>query len=348
MEAVIDAGIPVEIGRIDKELGRLWESSDDTKTRASLINLAIYCECPESLARNTAIISEIAGQHACRAILILADPKAAESRARAWISAHCHLAGKGGRQICSEQITFQLDGDAADALPNIVFSHLDSDLPLCFWWQGDFHERVDEKLWAWVDRLLFDSAGWKAPAVQFSLLDQIAAMGESAPYLCDLNWARLYHTRFALATMFDHSEALARLPQIDRVEIDCAPGHRTTAVLLLGWLAVQLGWSLHSLLAEEYFVSKNGVSTGFRITECEGPSISRVRLATSDAHFEIRRPEGSDFYHGCIQAPGLPETLPTLGAGREKITDILLAELGRAGRHPIYAKVRTLIAPLLA
>jgi hypothetical protein len=31
-------GLPVEIGRIDKELGKLWDSSDDTKTRASLIN----------------------------------------------------------------------------------------------------------------------------------------------------------------------------------------------------------------------------------------------------------------------------------------------------------------------
>lgn len=345
MDAV---GLPVEIGRIDKELGRLWESSDDTKTRASLMNLAIYCECPDSLARNTEIISEIAGQHACRAILILADPRAVESRARAWISAHCHLAGKGERQICSEQITFLLDGDAAEALPNIVFSHLDSDLPLCFWWQGDFHERVDEKLWSWVDRLLFDSAQWKKPAEQFSRLDRIATLGESGPLLCDLNWARLYHTRFALATLFDHSEALARLDRLERVEIDYAPGYESTALLLLGWLAVQLGWTLQPLLGRADFVAKSGQPVSFSTTAAQGPSISRVRLMASDGVFELRRSSDSDFFHGCIEAPGLPETLPTLGAGREKITDILLAELGRAGRHPIYAKARKIIVPLLA
>ncbi len=38
--STIEAGLPVEIGRIDQELGKLWEESGDTKTRASLINLA--------------------------------------------------------------------------------------------------------------------------------------------------------------------------------------------------------------------------------------------------------------------------------------------------------------------
>ena len=60
-------GIPVEIGKIDKELGKLWESSDDTKTRASLINFVIHTEDLASLAKDTAIISTIAAKHACRA-----------------------------------------------------------------------------------------------------------------------------------------------------------------------------------------------------------------------------------------------------------------------------------------
>ena len=43
-QAPIEAGFPVEIGRIDKELGKLWEEVGDTKTRASLVNLAIFTE----------------------------------------------------------------------------------------------------------------------------------------------------------------------------------------------------------------------------------------------------------------------------------------------------------------
>ena len=46
----VEPGLPVEIGRIDKELGKLWEETGDTKTRASLINLAIYTESSEAVS----------------------------------------------------------------------------------------------------------------------------------------------------------------------------------------------------------------------------------------------------------------------------------------------------------
>jgi glucose-6-phosphate dehydrogenase assembly protein OpcA len=146
-EASIEPGLPVEIGRIDKELGKLWESSGDTKTRASLINLVVYTENESTLSADNEVLAAVAGRHPCRAILILGNPSAPTAQAKAWITAHCHLLGKDTRQICSEQITFRLDGDAANALPNIVFSHLDSDLPLCLWWKADFPEPLDEKLW---------------------------------------------------------------------------------------------------------------------------------------------------------------------------------------------------------
>jgi len=227
--AVSEPGLAVEIGRIDQELGRLWESSGDTKTRASLLNLVIYTEEPEALDSNTELISTIATQHACRAILILADPQAATSGARAWISAHCHLAGKGGHQICSEQITFRLDGESAASLPNIVFSHLDSDLPLCFWSQAEFREPLDEQLWSWVDRLIFDSATWKHPAGQFALTRKILSLADGNIVLCDLNWTRLHPWRFALANIFDHSAALACLPKITKIRIECAHGERVKA-----------------------------------------------------------------------------------------------------------------------
>jgi hypothetical protein len=64
-EMASEPGLPVEIGRIDKELGKLWEASDDTKTRASLINLVVYSEKEASLSSNTEVISAIAGKHAC-------------------------------------------------------------------------------------------------------------------------------------------------------------------------------------------------------------------------------------------------------------------------------------------
>ena len=106
-------GIPVPIGTIERELGRLWEASGEGKTRASLINLAVYSESPESLRENTATIQSIAGEHAMRAILIQANPSAAGSNAEAWISMNCYLRGAKGGEVCSEQISFELAGMAA-------------------------------------------------------------------------------------------------------------------------------------------------------------------------------------------------------------------------------------------
>ena len=347
METMITPGLPVEIGRIDKELGKLWESSDDTKTRASLINLAIYTEDTGAVSTNTELIATIAGEHACRAILVLANPEAPESQAKAWISAHCHLAGKGGRQICSEQITFQLDGDAAAALPNVVFSHLDSDLPFCLWWQAPFRESLDENLWVWVDRLIFDSATWADPSGQFALVERISCLGDSSMVRCDLNWTRLYNCRFALASMFDHAAALPCLSRIEAVKIVCAPGNRVAAILLLGWLAAQLGWRLQGSLSRQFFVDAGGRHITFEIVEAAGAIISHVELSCDDACFELRREAGAEFFAGRIRAPGVPESALTLRAGRDKITDVLLAELSRGGRHPLYAKALAVVMPLL-
>src|ERR1043165_8557865 len=145
-------GFPGEIGKIDKELKKLWEQSEGAMTRASLMNLAIYSEKPGSLEANTDLIAKITEDHACRAIVIGADCGAKESRVEAWVNAHCHVSRAGSKKVCSEQLSFRLEGDCAILLPSIVFSHLDSDLPFYLWWQGDLHDPMDPQLWAWVDR----------------------------------------------------------------------------------------------------------------------------------------------------------------------------------------------------
>lgn len=341
----IEAGLPVEIGRIDKELGKLWEDSGDTKTRASLINLAIFTEDAASVEANTAMISGIADEHACRAILIFANPEAPEPKASAWISAHCHLAGKGERQICSEQITFQLDGEMVAAMPSIVFSHLDSDLPLYFWRQGEFRKPLNEKLWSRVDRLIYDSADWKKPAEQFAIVKEIGTFTETRTILCDLNWTRLLGTRFALAQLFDHSCVLAHLKDIRKISISSS--NRLTGLLLLGWLAAQLGWKHQSLLGRESFVSAEGNTIDFEILEASGEAINRCAFSCGKASFEITRERGSAYYHAKVCGDDVGEAPMLVSAGRSKLIDILLMELSRGGKHPLYGKALAAISPLV-
>ena len=74
--------MPVEVGRIDKELKKLWEQNEGA-TRASLVNLAVYSEAPDSLATNTKLIAELTENLACRAIVIAADPAPRDNQVQA-------------------------------------------------------------------------------------------------------------------------------------------------------------------------------------------------------------------------------------------------------------------------
>ena len=160
----------------------------------------------------------------------------------------------GTKQACSEQLSFLLEGPSARLLPNIVFSQLDSDLPLYLWWQGEFSDPMDPQLWAWVDRVIYDSQGWRDFDAQIKRVETAQAEAKQRIVLCDLNWTRLVQIRLALAQFFDHPAAHARFEEIESVEIDFAPGFRSTALLLTGWLAAQLRWTHDKQTAKDALV----------------------------------------------------------------------------------------------
>lgn len=339
-------GIPVPIGGIEKELGKLWEESGDNKTRASLINLAIYNEKPGSLEANSSIVREIAGEHAMRAILVEAYPKSAGSEAEAWINMHCYPRGAKGGAVCSEQISFRLAGEAATSLQSVVFSHLDSDLPLALWWQADFRSPVEGKLWRWVDRLLFDSRYWKKPSEQFAIISQIEGLAEARTLLCDLNWARSLPVRQALAGIFDTPGTLPELYLLRKLEIEHAPGYRTTALLVLGWIADRLGWSITKASGNPEFHDTKGAKVSVALREAEGASISRMHLASENASFDLLREQGSNLYVTTAKGTNIASTNRMVRASREETKETLLAELSRGGRHPLYSKSIKAVQPL--
>ena len=120
-----ELGIEVPVSSIEKELRKLWEQ-DDAQSNASLMNLAIYSEKEGSLVENSKIIYNLTSEHACRAILVEINDRTEEAGLRAWITAHCHLAG-GKKSVCCEQIAFHLTGrvtgvDAAHRLVTVGLS----------------------------------------------------------------------------------------------------------------------------------------------------------------------------------------------------------------------------------
>ncbi len=258
-------GQPVEIAEIDSALRALWEE-DNAATRASLTNFAIYSECDDCLEANTDVIAGITREHACRAILIASRPDAPKRSVKAWITAHCQLSG-GQKSVCSEQVTFDLGQPSASLIRNIVFAHLDSDLPLVLWWQGAFTPVFDDRLYSLIDRLLIDSSTWENPAKEFETLATARDDSTSRFLLYDLTWSRLLPYRLATAGLFDHPAAASALSKVSALTITHPKNSRTEAAFLLAWLTTRSSWDASSCKASIKEDEKNEMTVHFTTPE---------------------------------------------------------------------------------
>jgi len=341
-------GKPVEIGQIGSELKKLWERDAGATTKASLVNFAVYFRGTSAMQANTGMVFEFTRQHACRALLLCHEPEALEPRVSAWINAHCHLSKAGAKQICCEQVAFLFEGNTSGRIANTLFASLDSDLPLYLWWQGEFPNPIDEALWAWVDRLIYDSQAWPDARGQFRLLHESIERAQRRFTLCDLNWARSLHLRQALAMMFDHPENLALLDGLDAVTIAHAPEYRSTALLLASWLVAQLGHKDVVPASNGFRVSRaDGASVAFELRAEEGRSISLCELSAREGNVRVQRDQRGDFFrvevrlaNGC----GYEHLVP---AGSNATTSLLLWEIGGGSQHKVYRKALTIADALL-
>jgi len=342
-------GLPVEVSKIDQELKKLWQESQGAATRASLVNLAVYSENAGSLNKNTQLMAKITENHACRAIVIEADCKAQENRVESWISAHCHVSRAGSKQVCSEQISFLLRGGCTTLLPSIVFSHLDSDLPFYLWWQEEFCDPMDPQLWAWVDRVIYDSQGWEDFSAQMHLLESAEQEANQRIVLCDLNWTRLDNVRFALAQFFDHPASHHHFAKFNSVRIDFAPGFRSTAVLFAGWLAAQLNWQDEKTEAANKFsfVSSSGRKLDVELHERPGEPIGEVALATPEVEFLVAHAKWGDLLEVSRGNPGEKRTPQLMPAGKNDPVSLMSEELMRGGPHHVYLHAVNRVRDLL-
>jgi glucose-6-phosphate dehydrogenase assembly protein OpcA len=341
-------GLPVEVAKIDRELKKLWQQNEGA-TRASLVNLAVYSELQGSLETNTKLVSELTEDLACRAIVITADARPKESRVEAWVGAHCHVSRAGSKQICSEQISFLIQGPSTNLVPNIVFAHLDSDLPLYLWWQGELHDPIDSQLWSWVDRLIYDSQEWHDVPKQLSLLETAQRQARQRVILCDLNWTRLFRIRLALAQFFDHPVSHRHFSSMDRVEIVHARGFRSTALLLVGWLVAQLGWRLQPKVGKTGLTAIDKKQRGIHISLVEetGEPIGKVSLCTNEVEFRVLHASGKDLLEVSRGKPGVSCAHQLLPASSPEVVRLLEDELVRGGNRKVYQNALRAVRDLL-
>jgi len=331
-----ELGVEVPVSQIDKELRKLWEQ-DDAQTNASLMNLAVYSEKEGSLTENSKIIQKLTSEHACRAILVEINNRTTDASLRSWITAHCHLSG-GKKSVCCEQIAFHLTGRVTGRFRNTVFSHLNSDLPLVFWWQGELSDVFTERLVAVMDRLIIDTSSWKDPAAAFSIIDETTQANDDL-VLQDLAWTRSWQFRVGIAGLFDDPVAQGALPQMDALEIVHHPAHRNTALQVLAWLAVQAGWETVSSSEGGYtFKSKAGVVSAKLIADEKSAPLGKVELRSPDVTVCVSQDAGASHVSRQIKAAGYcAHSLSP--ADPESDAELVGLQLSRGGKNSLYQKI---------
>ena len=339
-------GQEVPLGQVDKALKQIWES-DEAKTRASLMNFAIYTECPEDLERNNRLLEQITSEHSCRALLVLRVPaQNGGPRARAWINALCRPY-QGKQIVCSEQISFVLEGGDPAQLQNIVFAHLDSDLPLVVWWQGDLTSNFEERFYSEIDRLFIDSAQWHDPAEEFALLED-AYHGETSDFEAhDLEWTRSHFFRAALASCFQDAVALQKLPRLEEIEIAHAAPHRIAALLLAAWIAVRMGCTLDRKAKGIHFTKPGGGAIKLVLrAEAAGAPLQSLILKGPGLRAEIARDADSPFVQVCGTC-GSHVHEEMLPADDDGAADLVSGQLSRAHGTSLFIEIVPMLRAML-
>lgn len=331
-----ELGIEVPVAAIDRELRKLWEQ-DEARTNASLMNLVVYSEKEGALIANSEIIRNLTREHACRAILVGIDRDEPQPSLRAWITAHCHLAD-GRKSVCCEQIAFHLTGRVTGRFRNTVFSHLNSDLPLIFWWQGELSEILTERLVSVMDRFIIDSSVWENPGTSFAMIEE---RSQANPELViqDHAWTRSWQFRVGIASLFDDPAAQEALPLIQSIEISYHSDHRNTALQLLAWLTVQAGWKDAKNGAPFALESASGTPISVTLTSDDsGPPLTAVTIRAPQTTVSVSQAPGASHVERRVETATY-NAISLSPVDPANPAELVGVQLSRGGKNSLYQKI---------
>jgi len=319
----------VDVAGIERQLAALWQMAAESETaavtRASMGNLVVVCETEAGQEHVTEVIRTLTSRHPCRAVVLRAQAAAADELT-ASITAHCHLAGGGGKQVCCEQITIQAGGAGVRQLAGAVLSLLESDLPTFLWWQCEFlaHADLFERLTAVADRIFFDTSTWaEAEAKLLAVLATVRRHPRQS--FCDLSWTRLGLWRALTADLFESAECRAELATLHTVAIEHGggPGARLRARLYAGWLEAQLGRALR----QEVRATADGAAGLLRIT-----------LRSAAGEFVLRKNPATQTACSTAHLPAWCELPRTRAFWPTDDAALLSLELDSGSRHAAYER----------
>ncbi len=264
-------GATVSPESILKELAALWteqgKQGDAGVLRACSMTLVAVAEADDDTAALGETIAALMPEHPARSILIrlLGEGERALSQR---VYQQCWKPFGQRQQICCEQIEITASDPALADLPSVILPLAVPDLPVILWCRSARMVRRPEfgAIAAMATKVVTDSA---ADADALGAIRRMADAVRSGGIFADLAWTRLTRWRETLARVFENRDTLARLSQVNRVQVRFGPGYQTAAWYLAAWAANALA------------------SVGQVVTPVVGPQDESLRLELSGGQFHV-------------------------------------------------------------
>ncbi len=239
----------VDVAAIERELEELWRGAAEATSgqggvmhaAAFTLIFALRAETESGMAME--LLSELAGAHPSRAILLKLGAASVPDAPRAWVTAYCHKPAPDSQQVCSEAIILEYDGtDAdADAVASLLLSLRLAGLPLALIWDASLpaEHSLLAALRERVERVIVSVIPPCGPASLLETFFKLRDAFGTATVTTDLIESLIRPWRLAVARLFDAESAAA----IREVHLRYAnPKIPAEMLLLAAWMASALEW----------------------------------------------------------------------------------------------------------
>jgi glucose-6-phosphate dehydrogenase assembly protein OpcA len=210
--------------------------------RACSMTLVAIAEADDDAAALGETIAALMPEHPARSILIrlLGERERALSQR---VYQQCWKPFGQRQQICCEQIEITASDPALADLPSVILPLAVPDLPVILWCRSARLVRRPEfgEIARMATKVVIDSAA------DTDAIDAIRRMADAVrsgsgggianPVWADLAWTRLTRWRETLARVFENRDTLARLSEVNRVQVRFGQSFETAAWYLAAWAA---------------------------------------------------------------------------------------------------------------
>ncbi len=337
------SGERVSVDSISRELNRLWgdisrqveEQSGQIPLRTTILTLVVVARGRLEMRTAHEVLRGLAEQLPSRAIVIeIGKPGTPLDAA---ISANCRML-QAGRATCYEVIEIRAPSDRLDAMPSLLVPLELYDVPSFMWWVGDadFKSPGFMRLTQSAERIIVDSSRFDAAPDALADFEAFLESGETVCTGTDLNWARSTSWRELIAQSFDHPLTQGLLDRIQRVEIGFDPSAEAQAMLIAGWLATRLNWSISGATATSNETTlrlrsrTSDVTVTLTNTSATGVGLRSVRIlagsGSRSARIAVRR-RSDDLAAVAVEVAGLPRQERVVRDRQPRLHELIGQEL---------------------